>query len=112
MTPASHSEGDDRSRNQSRGGGLGLPIRWTHRWQISLGTTVVNRLYPRALGVGVPDFIESAMPIVPNGEDFFADLVPSCVFTGPPERDTKQEEDEARAEAIRLLLEKAARSRQ
>jgi len=25
--------------------------RWTHRWQISLGTTLVNRLYPRAIGV-------------------------------------------------------------
>jgi hypothetical protein len=45
--------------------------RWKHRWSISVGATMVNRLYPRALSVGMPDLIESTIPIVAEGDEHF-----------------------------------------
>jgi len=54
--------------------------RWVHRWSMLIGATFINRLYPRALGVGVPDFIESTMPIVAAGDEHLLGMLPSCVF--------------------------------
>ncbi|HEX6177002.1 MAG TPA: hypothetical protein VF057_01485 [Thermoanaerobaculia bacterium] len=83
--------------------------RWTHRWQIALGTSVVNRLYPRSKGCGVPDFIESAMPLAPNGDEYFVDLVPTRVFTPPAEEGSEERVAEARARAVALLIERSKR---
>ncbi|HEX3108308.1 MAG TPA: hypothetical protein VHU41_04370 [Thermoanaerobaculia bacterium] len=65
--------------------------RWTYRWSRSIGTTVINRLYPRSLGAGAPDLIESAIPLAPEGDRTIEDIVPSCVFTPPPLRDEELE---------------------
>jgi hypothetical protein len=85
--------------------------RWTHRWSISLGTTVINRLYPRAVGVGNPDIIESAMPIAPNGDEYFVDLVPTCVFTHAAEAQSNDEVAVVRDRAVAMLLERSKRGR-
>lgn len=58
--------------------------RWVHRWSIRVGATFINRLYPRAMGVGMPDFIESTMPILANGDDYLLSTLPCCVFVPPP----------------------------
>ena len=60
--------------------------RWKHRWSISVGATVVNRLYPRTLSVGMPDLIESTIPIVAEGDEHFLRMLPNCVFVPPPVR--------------------------
>lgn len=65
--------------------------RWEYRWSRSIGTTVINRLYPRSLGTGAPDLIESAIPLAPEGDRAIEDIVPSCVFTPPPPRDVERE---------------------
>jgi hypothetical protein len=65
--------------------------RWTYRWSRSIGTTVINRLYPRSLGTGDPDLIESAIPLAPEGDRTIEDIVPICVFTPPPPRDEELE---------------------
>jgi hypothetical protein len=65
--------------------------RWTYRWSRSIGTTVINRLYPRSLGAGDPDLIESAIPLAPEGDRTIGDIVPSCVFTPPPPQDEERE---------------------
>jgi hypothetical protein len=82
--------------------------RWKYRWSRSIGTTVINRLYPRSLGTGAPDLIESAIPLAPEGDRTIADIVPSCVFTPPPPRD--QEREHAALERAAALLD--ARIRQ
>lgn len=64
---------------------------WKYRWPVSIGTTVINRLYPRSLGAGSPNLIESAIPLAPEGDRTIADIVPSCVFTPPPVPDEEQE---------------------
>jgi hypothetical protein len=58
--------------------------RWTHRWSVNIGLTIVNRLYPRAMGVGTPDLIESALPLTPDGDPFLLGILPMCVFVPPP----------------------------
>jgi hypothetical protein len=85
--------------------------RWHHRWSIAVGTSVINRLYPRALGCGNPDFVESAMPLAPNGDEFFSDLVPSCVFTPPPEGGSPEDIAEAKAKAVAMLIARARHGR-
>jgi hypothetical protein len=57
--------------------------RWFHRWSILVGATLVNRLYPRALGIGMPDLIESTMPIVEEHSEHLLGSMPSCVFVHP-----------------------------
>jgi hypothetical protein len=52
-----------------------------HRWTIRVPVTVVNRLYPRSLGPGSPDLIESAMPGAAKGQEFWLKRVPTRVFT-------------------------------
>jgi hypothetical protein len=53
-----------------------------HRWTIRVPITVVNRLYPRSLGPGSPDLIESVLPGAAAGEEFWLKKVPWRVFTG------------------------------
>jgi hypothetical protein len=65
--------------------------RWTYRWSRSIGTTVINRLYPRSLGTGAPDLIESAIPLAPEGDHTIEDIVPCCVFTPSPQHDEERE---------------------
>jgi hypothetical protein len=60
--------------------------RWTHRWSVNIGLTIVNRLYPRAMGVGAPDLIESALPLTSDGDSFLLGILPMCVFVPPPPR--------------------------
>ena len=81
--------------------------RWTYRWSRSIGTTVINRLYPRSLGTGVPDLIESAIPLAPEGDGTIEDIVPSCVFTPPPPRD--EERERAAWERAAALVEERMR---
>lgn len=58
--------------------------RWWHRWSVRLPLTVVSRLYPRALGVGTPDLIESAVPIVEEGMEYLLSRFPTLVFSSKP----------------------------
>jgi hypothetical protein len=60
--------------------------RWVNRWSMLIGATFINRLYPRAVGVGMPDFIESTMPIIDRGDEHLLSLLPSCVFVHPQNR--------------------------
>jgi hypothetical protein len=83
--------------------------RWEERWSISMGETVVNRLYPRCIGVGVPDFIESALPIVSAGEDYLTSLMPSCVFTSPSREQVSNGVEAARQQAVAALIDRLAR---
>jgi hypothetical protein len=53
-----------------------------HRWSVRVPVTVISRLYPRALGPGSPDLIESAFPGVAQGQDHWLTKVPVRVFTG------------------------------
>jgi len=57
-----------------------------HRWSMLIGATFINRLYPRALGIGMPDFIESTMPIVDKGDEYLLSMLPLCVFVTPRRR--------------------------
>jgi hypothetical protein len=52
-----------------------------HRWSIRIPVTVIGRLYARALGVGVPDLIESALPGVSPGEEHWLAQLPGRVFS-------------------------------
>ncbi len=52
-----------------------------HRWSVRIPATVVTRLYPRALGIGNPDLIESALAAATNGEEFWFEYLPTQVFT-------------------------------
>ena len=52
-----------------------------HRWSVNVPVTVISRLYPRALGSGSPDFIESAMPWFVAGSEMWLARLPNRVFT-------------------------------
>jgi hypothetical protein len=52
-----------------------------HRWYVRVPVTVINRLYPRALGDGAPDLIESVIPGVAEGQEHWLSKVPWNVFT-------------------------------
>ncbi len=80
--------------------------RWQERWSISMGATIVNRLYPRSLGVGVPDLIESALPIV--GEDYLTTVVPTCVFGASSCNDVGEDVKKARDKAVSALIKRLA----
>lgn len=64
--------------------------RWTYRWTVSIGATVINRLYPRSIGSGSPDLIESVIPLAPDGDRAILNAIPSCVFTQPSPPDEKR----------------------
>ena len=54
-----------------------------HNWTKRVPVTVVNRLYARPLGVGVPDMIENTLRGATEGEEFwYTDIrIPSLIFT-------------------------------
>ena len=52
-----------------------------HRWTIRVPVTVVNRLYPRALGPGSPDLIESVLPGAAAGQEYWLKRLPCKIFT-------------------------------
>jgi len=54
---------------------------WAHRWGIVVPLIIVNRLYPRPLGVGQPDMIDSALPFAPEdiGSSFLENF-PALIF--------------------------------
>lgn len=60
---------------------------WAHRWTVNVPLIVTNRLYPRPIGVGQPDIIESSMPgvaeFVPPG---FENGFPLEIFVRSPGR--------------------------
>ena len=43
--------------------------------------TVVGRLYPRPLGTGLPDLIESSLPFTLDGDETWLRSFPVNVFT-------------------------------
>ncbi len=52
-----------------------------HRWAIRVPVTVVSRLYPRPMGAGCPDLIESALPGSAKGQEHWLTRMPYLVFT-------------------------------
>jgi hypothetical protein len=57
---------------------------WEHNANIRVPLVIVPRLYPRALGDGAPDLIESSVLALsePSGGDpWMCEAYPSCVFT-------------------------------
>jgi hypothetical protein len=52
-----------------------------HRWTIRVPVTVVSRLYPRSLGPGFPDLIESVLPGAATGQEFWLKKLPWRIFT-------------------------------
>jgi hypothetical protein len=55
--------------------------KWFHRWTVIIPMSIIGWLYPRALGVGMPDLIESCLPITAEGEEDYLRILPSQVFT-------------------------------
>lgn len=52
-----------------------------HRASVSVPLTVINRLYPQALGNGGVELIESVIPMTLDGHDFMVGDWPGRVFT-------------------------------
>jgi hypothetical protein len=52
-----------------------------HSWYVRVPVTVISRLYPRALGHGLPDLIENALPGVAKGQEHWITRVPWMIFT-------------------------------
>jgi hypothetical protein len=48
---------------------------------VRVPVTVINRLYPRSMGVGNPDLIESAVPAAAKGQEHWLTYLPWLVFT-------------------------------
>jgi len=55
--------------------------KFWHRWSVRVPATVINRLYPRAVGGGCPDLIESAIGGAGEGQEFWLTKLPWLVFT-------------------------------
>lgn len=53
-----------------------------HRWSVRVPATIINRLYPRAVGGGCPDLIESALGGAGQGQEFWLSKLPWLVLTG------------------------------
>jgi hypothetical protein len=53
-----------------------------HRWSVRVPVLVIIRLYPRSLGPGSPDLIESAILGAARGQEFWLTKVPHRAFTG------------------------------
>jgi hypothetical protein len=54
---------------------------WWHRWSVRIPAAIIGRLYPRALGPGMPDLIESVLPGVAEGNESWLARFPTRVFT-------------------------------
>jgi hypothetical protein len=52
-----------------------------HRWYVRVPVAVTCRLYPRPTAEGRPDLIESVLPGVAKGQEFWLTKVPWMVFT-------------------------------
>jgi len=52
-----------------------------HRWSVRVPATIIDRLYPRAVGEGRPDLIESAMGGAGRGQEFWLGELPWLVFS-------------------------------
>jgi hypothetical protein len=52
-----------------------------HRWSVRVPVTVISRLYPRPVGVGCPDLIESSLPGTTRGQEFWLTDLPKSIFT-------------------------------
>jgi hypothetical protein len=59
---------------------LGSMEKSWHRWSVRVPVTVISRLYPRPVGVGCPDLIESSLPGVGKGQEFWLTKLPWLVF--------------------------------
>ena len=57
--------------------------QWRTRWSVRIPLTVVGRLYPRPLGMGLPDLIESSLPLAFEGDEMWLSMFPPNVFTKP-----------------------------
>lgn len=60
---------------------LGSMEKSWHRWSVRIPVTVISRLYPRPVGVGCPDLIESSLPGVGKGQEFWLTKLPWLVFS-------------------------------
>ena len=58
--------------------------QWQTRWSVKIPMTVVGRLYPRSLGMGSPDLIESSLPFTLDGDETWLSMFPTNVFTKRP----------------------------
>lgn len=55
-----------------------------HRPTIQVPVVVVCRLYARPMSTGLPDLIESSIPLVTSGDEHLLGVLPVTVFTKPP----------------------------
>jgi hypothetical protein len=55
--------------------------KWFHRWTVMIPMSTIGRLYPRALGGGIPDLIENCLPMTAKGEEDYLRILPAHVFT-------------------------------
>jgi hypothetical protein len=62
---------------------LKLRESWTHRWGIKVPLVRINRIYPRSLGDGQPDLLDSVISLV-DGDHSIQAHFGSCVFANPP----------------------------
>lgn len=66
-------------------------LSWSHRPEIRLPLTFLNRLYPRALGDGRADLIESTIPLLSQlyGDVVATEDFPANIFTIGPDLATR-----------------------
>jgi hypothetical protein len=62
---------------------LAATQKWNPRWTIQVPVTMVDRLYPRSLGPGLPDLIESVIPCFGKDDEHYLSSFPACVFMRP-----------------------------
>jgi hypothetical protein len=67
-----------------------------HDWFVRIPVTVISRLYPRPVGVGNPDLIESALPGAAKNQEHWLTRVPYVIFT----RQFEYEDDEQDADQM------------
>jgi hypothetical protein len=58
-----------------------------HHWYVRIPVTVIDRLYPRPVGCGNPDLIESSLPGAAKGKEVWLTYLPWLVFTRQFEED-------------------------
>jgi len=51
------------------------------RWSVQIPMSAIGRLYPRALGLGMPDLIESGIAATVDGDETYLGMFPINVFT-------------------------------
>jgi len=53
-----------------------------HRWTVVVPAIVINRLYARSVGVGMPDLIESSICGVGKDQEVWLKMLPWRIYTG------------------------------